>query len=305
MKKITIFVLLFLSSNLFSLNLKLKENAIISGEKIILKDIVEVINDKNNEWNKIKNYCVGSFSLTSSKTVIPLARLINISKELNLNFSNLSSLTVIRNVNRITDDKIKQLIENYILSRNKDIKIVSVHSPETLFIPATANLSVDRVSSSTLCGNFPLTLVVIDNETGNKIKYVNVRITTIADFKVAIAEKDIKRGEELNLTNLRFESREFKNLRRNPITVNQLKNVRAKSTIKAGTIVFTNSVEDIPIVFKNEEVLVLFEDKGLSVEMKGIAKENGIMGSVINVFNPNSRKIIKALVVGDNMAQIL
>jgi len=305
MKSIVFFVVLLFSSNLFSLTLKLKDNPVITGEKVILSKVAVVVSDKENKWKDVKGYKLGNFPLSSHRTVIPLARLINISKDLNLTFENLKPLSVRRNVKKLTSTDFFSLASDYILTRKKYIKVLKVNAPSDVFIPISSKLVVNNISSKTFCGNFPMTFVAVDNSTGKKIKYINLRVTTIAKLKVAVAERDIKKGEKLDLTNIRFEEREFKNLRRNPLTVSELKNIMSKSTIKSGNIVFSGSYEEIPAVYKNKEVVVFIKESGLVMEMVGIAKENGTIGSLVRVFNPNSRKIIKAVVIGDNRAKIL
>jgi len=305
MKKIAILVLTLFSFNLFALSLKLKDNAVITGENILLKQVAEVVKGDNKKWESVKNYKVGHFSLSASKTVIPLSRFANISKDLHVTFVNLKSLTVLRNVKKLSNKDFKEMVKDYILTRNKNIKVISVKSPKTVFIPFNSKIFVDTVSSKTLCGNFPLTFVVTDKLTNKKIKYINIRVTTVAKLKVAVADSNIKRGEKLTLGNIRFEEREFRNLRRQPLTVDKLKDIIAKNTIREGNVIFSNNYEKRPSVFKNQKVVVLVEEEGIKVEMTGIAKEDGCKGSIVRVYNPDSRKIIKALVIGNNKAKIL
>lgn len=299
-----LFTLIF-TINCFSLSLELKDNVIIKGTNVYLKNIAKVLKDENNRWNSIKYQKVGNISLSLNKTVIPLPRLINLSKDLNCTFTNLKAVTIRRNVKKVDEKQLRKLIEKFLKEKNRFVELVSYHIPENLYISENSKIVVDRASSNTLCGNFPITLTVLDTSTNKRFKYINLRVTTKVKMKVAIADYQLKRGDKISLSNVHFQVKEFNTLRRTPITLEQAKNIRAKSTINPGQIIFENSVEEIPIINKNELVSVIVKDEGFVMELKGIAKENGTFGKVIRVYNPDSRKIIKAKVIGNNKAEVL
>lgn len=59
-----------------------------------------------------------------------------------------------------------------------------------------------------------------------------------------------------------------------------------------------------PLVRKGDVVEVSASSGLLRVTLKGLALQNGALGDIITVRNPESLKVIPALVVGENRVEV-
>jgi flagellar basal body P-ring formation protein FlgA len=74
--------------------------------------------------------------------------------------------------------------------------------------------------------------------------------------------------------------------------------------IQAGAILTWSDVGHRPLVKKGDIVEVSARDGLLHVTLKGLALQNGALGDTVTIRNPESLKIIPALVVGENRAEV-
>lgn len=79
---------------------------------------------------------------------------------------------------------------------------------------------------------------------------------------------------------------------------------RAKTTIKALTPVFSRQLETNFMIEENMQVTIIHHGKLISVQMEGVALENGQYGDWINIKNSKSGRIILAKVIAEKKVTI-
>mgnify|MGYP000844836126 FL=1 len=79
---------------------------------------------------------------------------------------------------------------------------------------------------------------------------------------------------------------------------------RAKTTIKALTPVFSRQLETNFMIEENMQVTIIHYGKHISVQMEGVALENGQYGDWINVKNSKSGRVILAKVIAEKKVNI-
>jgi len=79
---------------------------------------------------------------------------------------------------------------------------------------------------------------------------------------------------------------------------------RAKTTIKALTPVFSRQLETNFMIEENMQVTIIHHGKHISVQMEGVALENGQYGDWINVKNSKSGRIILAKIIAEKKVTI-
>ena len=79
---------------------------------------------------------------------------------------------------------------------------------------------------------------------------------------------------------------------------------RAKTTIKALTPVFSRQLETNFMIEENMLVTIIHYGKHISVQMEGVALENGQYGDWINVKNSKSGRVILAKVIAEKKVNI-
>jgi flagella basal body P-ring formation protein FlgA len=75
-------------------------------------------------------------------------------------------------------------------------------------------------------------------------------------------------------------------------------------SIQAGAMLTWNDVGRRPLVKKGDIVEVSAREGLLRVSLKGLALQNGALGDTVTVRNPESLKVIPALVVGENRVEV-
>ena len=124
------------------------------------------------------------------------------------------------------------------------------------------------------------------------------------EVKVAAIKRSIRRGDVIiptDVTEIR-------------IPVNKATDIfpdykdligrRAKTTIKALTPVFSRQLETNFMIEENMQVTIIHHGKHISVQMDGVALENGQYGDWINVKNRKSGRTILAKVIAEKKVKI-
>lgn len=75
-------------------------------------------------------------------------------------------------------------------------------------------------------------------------------------------------------------------------------------SVQAGTLLTWNDLARRPLVRKGEMVEVSASEGLLRVTLKGMALQNGALGDIVTVRNPESLKVIPGQVVGENRVEV-
>jgi flagella basal body P-ring formation protein FlgA len=75
-------------------------------------------------------------------------------------------------------------------------------------------------------------------------------------------------------------------------------------SVQAGAMLTWSDVGHRPLVKKGDVVEVSAREGLLRVTLKGLALQNGALGDTVTVRNPESLKVIPALVVGENRVEV-
>ena len=141
----------------------------------------------------------------------------------------------------------------------------------------------------------------IASASGTKTQH---KIRKFDEVKVAAITRSIRRGDVItpaDVTEIR-------------IPVNKATDIfpdykdligrRAKTTIKALTPVFSRQLETNFMIEENMQVTIIHHGKHISVQMEGVALENGQYGDWINIKNSKSGRIILAKVIAEKKVTI-
>jgi flagella basal body P-ring formation protein FlgA len=84
----------------------------------------------------------------------------------------------------------------------------------------------------------------------------------------------------------------------------QLNGKRTSRIIGAGSILRESSLELIPLVFRNEHVTLIVMAGHVKLSMQGVAKDDGVFGSIIEVQKIDSHERIEAVVIDEHTVQV-
>ncbi|MEO8400444.1 MAG: flagellar basal body P-ring formation chaperone FlgA [Gammaproteobacteria bacterium] len=79
----------------------------------------------------------------------------------------------------------------------------------------------------------------------------------------------------------------------------------ASQLIASGTVLTKKNVQQPVLVHRNQTVDLIARTNSITVTMKGVAKSDGSLNEVIKAYNPSSKRILDAVVVGSNKVEVV
>ena len=144
------------------------------------------------------------------------------------------------------------------------------------------------------------TVVIRCNDTPGWQLYLPVRIDEIV--QTLVLRQNISTDSILTAGMLESTSRQRRFVRGNlVIDARSVIGAKTKRALSMGQIL---TFQDLCLVCKGDVVTIAIDDKGLAVSVSGIATEDGSLGDVIQVQNRQSKRTIRAEVVGVNRVEI-
>ncbi len=220
--------------------------------------------------------------------------------------------------NGISGKIIKNTVEN-ILSQNK-VAAIPVINEKKIYPNCNNQLNVrptlgDWKTITVECAGKHSWKIVIRNKfvsTSNQIKILdktNPKLTlgnqnSHNKVKVAAIKRSIRRGDVITPSDVVEISIPEYNATDIFPNYKDLIGRRAKTTIRALTPVYSRQLETNFLIKQDMQVTISYQGKHISVQMEGIALENGQYGDWINVKNTKSGKVILAKVVAEKKVTV-
>lgn len=126
--------------------------------------------------------------------------------------------------------------------------------------------------------------------------YVPIKIRLIAE--VVTAAHMIRPMDYIDARDVVLKQRDTSDLTSGYFT--QIKDVVGQSAatfIPAGALVRPKNIKRIPLVKRNQSVILALQHQSIEINMTGIAKTDGYLHDTIKIMNPSSKKIVDAEVV--------
>jgi flagella basal body P-ring formation protein FlgA len=118
--------------------------------------------------------------------------------------------------------------------------------------------------------------------------------------------RGVLRGETITADHLTFERRRRSELPLDLVTdPERIVDQVARRTLAAGQILRESDMARRELVERNATVLMLYEQPGMTLSLRGKALAGGAAGDTVQVQNLQSKKIIEAMVVGSNRVRVL
>ncbi len=76
-------------------------------------------------------------------------------------------------------------------------------------------------------------------------------------------------------------------------------------TISEGTVLSKRVVRPVAIIKRNQTVTLILKKGAIEIDMLGIAKSDGYLNEVVKIWNPSSKKLIDAVAIGPDRAQLI
>ena len=227
---------------------------------------------------------------------------LNLMKKIGVLITLLGSPVVCLSASELINGKIiKQQAQHYFNDHKLGLSLVV--SDKRTFFPCSSSLEFSQRSRSNW------STVVVTCPTENWSTLVRSQRSTVKIFdenqnvifeplKIVTLAKNISKGQVISADDLilldRPETKFHGAFKQSEEVIGR----KAKVSLASGTIVKARHLETVYLVNKEDTVLVVAQNKKLSITTSAIALEEGQLGDMIAVENINSGKMLKAIITG-------
>lgn len=220
-----------------------------------------------------------------------------------------SSVTIDRASQDISAKQISEAVETYVRDRYSwpadDFSLQISTPPEEVLLPQGA--LVIRPSAPNFTTPTDRFFVSVALEVDGRIaRYVNVELTVEASAVVAVAARQLTRGEAITSDNVRFERRRVgADLRRYVTSEHELQGKAVALSMMEGAIISTTMLNDRMMVKRGDVVSLVARAGTIEVIAAGRARGGGKLGDRIEVLNSSSGRLVVGEVTGDKTVKVL
>ena len=158
----------------------------------------------------------------------------------------------------------------------------------------------ERASHAFERGRFDAVVEISGGSAAGRIplRFTGVAVETTA---AAVVVRPIARGDVLRESDIAIERRPRTEVLSDAVRDPQgAIGLAARHTIKAGQVIRRTDLAKPELVHRNEPVIIVFEQPGLMLTLRGKALDSGAEGDTVHVLNLQSKKTLQAVVSGSN-----
>ena len=284
---------------------KLKLNALVEGERILLGDLVEDAGDAADA-EVAPSPAPGQRLALDASEVVAFAAAHGVS----LAQSFYGRKVMVSRAGRTVPKEV-------ILSRITEALIAQGMPPEkarqidlgdrylSLKVPveASASVMVDDVDYDLDTGRF--TAIIVTPGESAAVEHMEISGRLIDTTRIPVPRSNMAPGQIVRAADVDWIDVPTGRLARNVAAApDQIIGLSARRGLKAGTPVITADLERPQIVGKGAFVTMTVVTPNLTLSAVGRAQEAGTLGDTIRLVNPSSSKVIQATVTGPNEARV-
>jgi len=290
-------------------SIMLKDSASIGGTSIYLRDVASFAGVENQELaERLSAIKMGNSPLPGKARDIYLDYVkIRLSQcgfnPAGFDFNGAASVKVSREGRTVSSEYIVAKARAYVLESMPwpagEIVLDVERVPEDVVVAAsgTANVTVQRRPNMDYLGKVQLS-VRIDYGEG---EYVTVPVSLNVRRFVAVAAacRNINRGSVVRADDIELKHMEVTNLPKDiAFDARSVAGKRAKSFFVPGQPFAMHMLENMPLVKRQDGVIVRYETDTFAITAKAVARQDGCLGDRIRVRNIDSQKEFDAVVTG-------
>lgn len=209
----------------------------------------------------------------------------------------------------LRSETVREAVNRFIMDRcdgsGDEVRVEFRSVPDSIPVGTSAyTLRVDDGGVHQLRGRATLLVDVLAE--GRVDRRLVVSVTVRRFGSVLVASKQVERHATVGPKDVRLETMETTMLPEGVLgSTEGLSNLRTRRIINAGSVLTEALFEQLPIVAQGDIVKLVVRTKSVVLSLKGIAKEDGIQGSVIAVQKMGSHDRIKARVVAAGTVEVV
>lgn len=169
---------------------------------------------------------------------------------------------------------------------------------------ASSDFHVSRMSFDPRSGRFDAILDIGGDSAANRtpMRFTGAAIETHA---AAIVVRPIARGDVLRESDVVIERRPKNEIASDAVRDPQgAIGLAARQTMKAGHVIRRADLTKPELVHRNEPVIIVFEQPGITLTLRGKSLDSGAEGDTVNVVNLQSKKTLQGIVSGSNRVTV-
>lgn len=304
---------ILLSGTVFALEIMIKEQAIIKGDMISLKEIASFTPDNDIRIPRLGKIEISaspapgnSFRLNNRLLIYKISSSISNDNDITVKLP--EELLVQRSAQYIDSEHLKRIFKDYVIEScphpADKIQFERISTPKAISLPeGSVNWEIIEKDYQDFIGNIAITIDFIVN--GKLIRKAHVSGMISVTQEVMKTARRIKKGEIITENDLIFVTERKSSSRNGALTdINDAVGKKATRTIQADQIMTTRMVEVPPLVRKGNGVLIKAENKDIRISTLGTVLEDGQFGDNVRVVNISSGKEIFATVKGPGLVEV-
>ncbi len=139
---------------------------------------------------------------------------------------------------------------------------------------------------------------------GKTVKNISLRGRVEAIAPVAIAKKNLRRGEEVSPNDITFNELDISRIADAITSKEAFIGKKLRFALRAGQPLRAAILAEIPVIVKGDPVKITIRSKSMLLTATGLALTDGITNQTIRVRNSNSNKVLRAQVTGPGAVEI-
>lgn len=286
----------------------LRSDVLATGEIVRIGDLV----DNAGAAASIPVFRAPDLGQTGSVSVARVIEALRAHNVIAIDTRGLTEVTVTRASRAIgtreIQDHLAQIIATRYGLRDPDnLSVTFDREFRTLHVDpsAAADFSVSRMSFEPRSGRFDAVLEISGSSAAGRVpmRFTGVAIETTA---AAVVVRPIARGDVLRASDIAIERRPRTEVSSDAVRDPQgAIGLAARHTIKAGQVIRRADLAKPELVHRNEPVIIVLEQPGLMLTLRGKALDSGTEGDTVNVLNLQSKKTLQAVVSGANRVTVV
>jgi len=209
----------------------------------------------------------------------------------------------------VTADQVTKAIEDYARNRfawsANDVTLKLTSPLDDVLVPQ-GQLAIRPSVPNTATAADRLFINVSLEVDGRVARYLSLELNVEATAIVAVAGRNIDRGQPVTVDDVRFERRQVgADLRRYLTNGRDLVGKQAAVSLQEGAILQSSMLSDRMLIKKGDEVRVIAKSGKLEILTSGEAKGGGRLGDRVEVINKSSGQIVVGEIIGDKTVKVL
>jgi len=300
-------------SPVFGLEIRVKQNAIVKGDTILLGDIAQFDPEKDARVSRLKDIEISASPVPGSDVAINKDLLIYkvnpyLSGDKDILIKLPENLVVKRSAQFIKAVQMQEIFMEYVRDNSswseEQLRFDDINAPATIALPeGKLRWEVQGKDNGDFTGSMSITIGLFVDE--RLVKKVQVSGKVGINRETIKTAKKIERGQVITADDIATVNENTLHFRKGMI-INREEVIGKRSlrTIQADQEILSSMIENPPVVKKGDRVIIKAEDSEMKITASGEALQDGQTGDQVEVLNLQSGRKVFATVKGSGLVEV-